>query len=173
MGNGRRWSRDVIPVWRLRTYPGPIPHSKQAVNESSAPRTQRPVLSDGQGAAAPGRGSGDGSPPWPARPWLKASVLLVRFAGLLRPWPARCASWRWPAVLAVVPLICPERHSRAPSRMTALGEPDSLSCACTFFSRVDASKSVAECMDFDQEARERTFNVKIAAAVQPIPPPGA
>ena len=26
------------------------------------------------------------------------------------------------------------------------------------------------CMDFDPEARERTFKVKVAAAVQPVPP---
>jgi hypothetical protein len=29
---------------------------------------------------------------------------------------------------------------------------------------------VVEVMDFDPEARERTFKVKIAAAVQPVPP---
>jgi hypothetical protein len=29
---------------------------------------------------------------------------------------------------------------------------------------------VVDCMDFDPEARERTFKVKIAAAVQPVPP---
>jgi hypothetical protein len=27
-----------------------------------------------------------------------------------------------------------------------------------------------DCMDFDPEARERTFKVKIASAVQPVPP---
>jgi hypothetical protein len=27
-----------------------------------------------------------------------------------------------------------------------------------------------DCMDFDPEARERTFKVKVAAAVQPVPP---
>jgi hypothetical protein len=27
-----------------------------------------------------------------------------------------------------------------------------------------------DCMDFDPDARERTFKVKIAAAVQPVPP---
>ena len=27
-----------------------------------------------------------------------------------------------------------------------------------------------DCMDFDPEARERTFKVKMAAAVQPVPP---
>jgi hypothetical protein len=27
-----------------------------------------------------------------------------------------------------------------------------------------------DCLDFDPEARERTFKIKVAAAVQPVPP---
>ena len=76
MGNERGWSRDVIRVGRVRTYPGPIPHKLAGSERIVVPR---PVLSDAQGAAAPGRGFSDGSPPSPARPWLKAPVLLVRF----------------------------------------------------------------------------------------------
>jgi hypothetical protein len=64
MGNERGWSRDVIPVGRLRSIPDRSRTRKQAVNESSAPR---PVLSDAQ-VGGPWAWVQRGSPPWPAPP---------------------------------------------------------------------------------------------------------
>jgi hypothetical protein len=56
MGNGRRWSRDLIPVWAgenlSRTDPA---QSKQAVNESSGPRTPATGAVGRAGCGGPAR----------------------------------------------------------------------------------------------------------------------
>ena len=95
MGNGRRWSRDVIPVGAGEPVADRSRTSKQAVNESSAPRTPATCCATAR-QGGPGRGSGDGLTP--ASHALAQGALPARSVpASVRPWPARGASWRWPA----------------------------------------------------------------------------